>query len=100
MYTVNITFKVDHQVFDEWLLWMQNTWIPLVTSLNGKGETSLSKLLGHDDEGGVTLVFQLFLPSRGLLNSYLEIRQSKLHNLIAEKWGEDVLFFQTVLERI
>lgn len=100
MYTVNITFKVSHTVYDAWLAWMQETWIPMLFPGDDKADHRLSRLLGHPDEDGVTVVFQMFLPSRGFLNQYLEIRQQKLHKNISDKWGEHVLFFQTVLEEI
>lgn len=100
MYTVNLTFKVPTRLVDEWLTWMQKTWQPdLIDTCAAEG-TQLFRLLGHDDEHGSTLIYQLFLPSKALLNRYFENHQDGFHQHIREKWGDDVLFFQTVLERI
>lgn len=100
MYTVNITFKIAHKVLDSWIVWMKKEWIPMLVKNDEKVNYRINKLLGHDDEDGVTVVFQLSLPSRGYLNRYLELHQAAFHKDISEKWGEDVLFFQTLLEEI
>lgn len=99
MYTVNITFRVPHHLLDEWRSWMHDEWQPKVSQISPGSAFRLHRLLRHDDEHGTTIVFQLFLASRALLNSYLESKEAPLHQLMTDKWGENILFFQTILEQ-
>lgn len=100
MYIVNITFKVPHELYDEWLTWMQSTWRSYIVESSEKTVHQLHRLLGHDDEHGITMVFQLHFASRALLDNYLGNREAAIHQSLRDKWGESVLFFQTVLERV
>ena len=100
MYTVNITFKVPHDLYGEWIEWMQKEWQPKASESCAASGFQLLKLLGHDDEHGATVVFQMHLPSRALLNSYHEVREGALQQLMKDKWGNNILSFQTVLEQI
>ncbi len=100
MYTINITFKVPLEIYDEWLSWMQRSWQPLLSETIDNTGFQTHRLLGHDDEHGITTVFQLQLPSRAILNQYLENKEAALQQHIIDKWGENVLFFRTILERL
>lgn len=100
MYTINITFKVPHDIYDEWIIWMQQTWQPKIFESIDEADLQIHKLLGHDDEHGATAVCQLRLSSRAMLNQYLENKEAYLQQYIVDKWGESVLFFRTILERI
>lgn len=100
MYTINITFKTDHDSYEEWLTWMNREWLPQMRESCDGAAFQLHKLLGHDDEEGTTSVLQIYIPSRAILNSYLINKQNSLQQQIAQRWGTKVLFFQTILEKI
>lgn len=100
MYTINFSFKIEHEIFDDFQEWLQNDFISETIKENHFSGFHLFKLLGHDDEHGKTLVLQLIVSSRAILNSFIENRESALKNHIVEKWGDHVMFFQSVLERV
>lgn len=100
MYTVNITFKVDHDIADAWTEWMKVDALPKLSADCDGAACHLHALLGHDDEEGTTFVLQLLLSGEQALNDYQANQQRDLHDAIAVRWGEKCLFFQTVLKRI
>ncbi len=79
---------------------MQQSWQPEISESIDGADFQMHRLLGHDDKHGTTAIFQLYLPSRALLNQYLENRETTLQQHIIDKWGENILFFRTILERL
>ncbi|MCO6497238.1 MAG: DUF4286 family protein [Chitinophagaceae bacterium] len=100
MYTLNITFKVEHNVFDDWYNWMREDFINGFHTLQDIENTQLNRLLGHDDEHGVTAVLQVVFLSEDELRKYLDNYQDEFARKVSERWGERVVFFQTAMKKI
>lgn len=100
MYTLNITFKVDYTIESDWLDWMQDGFLTEFALACGYDDFRLHSLVGHDDEDGRTFVLQMYIPEAEALDQYLEKQQQSVHQRIVTRWGDRVLFFQTVLKRV
>lgn len=100
MYTVNITFKVEHPQFESWKEWMNKEFSNEFFSACKPVFRQLHQLLGHDDVHGTTAVLQIGFDSEELLGNYLTLCQGVMAEKIVERWGETVLFFQTILKKV
>ncbi|HRN72188.1 MAG TPA: DUF4286 family protein [Ginsengibacter sp.] len=100
MYTLNMTFKVEHDIYPEWKEWMDAEFIPAFLSLGDIAHTQLHQLMGHDDEQGTTMVLQVGFRTEGELRRYLDNFQSEFHGKVFDLWGEKAVFFQTVMKQI
>lgn len=100
MHTINLSFKVEKEVVPTWKKWMDSDAIPYLASRINGSSGKLHELMGHNDEYGETYVLQIHLPSQTNLEDYLKNHQKNFHEFIFTRWGESVLFFETVLKEI
>lgn len=100
MYTLNISFKVDHEIENDWLDWMKGNWLMKVSQSLEGSSYQLHSLIGHDDEQGKNFVLQYYVESSDLLNKYLRDDQSDLQQQIITRWGDRAVFFQTILKKV
>lgn len=98
MYTINISFKIEHPIADEWVAWIMKIFIPGIKE-SGFSNCSLSSVIGHDDEFGATYVVQFNIRTEEKLTEYHDKLQHKFHQQLIHKWGERALFFETTLKK-
>ncbi|MDP4283277.1 MAG: DUF4286 family protein [Bacteroidota bacterium] len=100
MFIYNITSKVDHAVLDEWLQWQKEIYIPGAMETGFFYEHRFYQLLEHDDEDGKTFVVQFLAKSRNDCDKYLQSIAPFLNKKSFEKWGDYVVYFQTLLQNV
>jgi|GEM_PF-3066487 len=99
MYVVNLSFKVGHDTVNDFKNWLKEIFIPEIQRVNHFSEAHIYRLLGHDDEHGITMILQLMAPSKAIVNAFIENSRQKMNNSISGKWQDKVLYFQTILEK-
>ena len=62
MILYNTTIKVEQTIHEEWLEWMQQTHIPAYIATGLFLEYKLCRILGDDDEHGITYALQFLCP--------------------------------------
>lgn len=99
MILYNVTAAVDDSIHDEWLDWLQNIHIPEVLSTNRFTECKIYKVLLNRDEG-TSYSIQYFAESMAELQLYEALHADELRKKHSSKFGDKVMTFRTVLERV
>ena len=98
MFIYNVTTNVGWHVHDAWLEWMKEEHIPAILATKCFVEYKLLKLHEQDETEGPTYIVQYFAESKALYNRYIELHAAGFRKEIAEKWGENIYAFRTLLE--
>ena len=98
MVICNTTISIDNAVVDEWISWMNATYIPLLKNTDSFIDVYLLKILSTQDQGGTS--FALMMLSRDM-KTYTDFetkhaqKLDQIHNL---KYGSQFVSFRTMLE--
>lgn len=98
MFIYNVTTKLDWQVHDAWLRWMLDVHIPEVLGTGCFERHQLVRLLDMDETEGPTYAVQYYATSRAQYNRYTTLYAPALRQSVADKWGQQVLSFSTLME--
>ena len=96
----NVTIKIDNQVSDEWLSWMQEVHIPDVMATACFKSYKLCRLVGHDDDDGITYAIQYEAPSEDLLLIYQQEHAKELQKAHQQKFEGKYVAFRSLLRVI
>ncbi|MBS1745288.1 MAG: DUF4286 family protein [Bacteroidetes bacterium] len=100
MFIYNVTIQVIWEKHVDWLRWMQQEHIPAVMATNCFIDSKLLILHEVDDTEGPTYITQYFATGKAQYNRYVELYATALRKETAEKWGNSVFAFRTLLEVI
>jgi hypothetical protein len=96
----NVTVKIEHSIIEEWLDWMNKVHIPDVMATCCFKTFQLSRLIGYEDEDGITYAVQYEAPNMELLNIYQKEHASALQSAHQEKFQGKYVAFRSLLEVI
>ena len=99
MILYNITVNIEHDVEEEWKVWMRNVHIPDVMSTGYFASFKFFKLL-VDEPQGTTYSIQYFAESMEKFQAYESAHASRLQQLHAEKFGMKAMAFRSLLEAV
>jgi len=100
MFIYNVTTKVNWNIHDAWLEWMQQEHMPALIGTNCFVRYQLLKLHEQAEEEGLTYVAQYFAESKAAYNRYVELYAGKVSKEHADRWGDNFIAFRTLLEII
>ncbi len=98
MVLYNITIKIDHTAHEEWKQWMLNRHIPDVMATGMFAEYKLCRLLGDEEEDGITYAVQYLAHSRASFNIYQERFAAALQAEHAHHFSGKYVAFRTLLD--
>ena len=98
MFIYNITIKVESNIHQEWLAWMDQVYTPAMMDTGKFERHQLLRLREIDDSDGPTYALQLFLESKAGYNAYKAIHEAKINRLQHDAWGDKMLCFSTLME--
>jgi hypothetical protein len=98
MLIYNITMQTEWQIHDEWLLWMNNTYVPLAMGSGCFEKYQFMQLLEVDDTEGPTYALQLYATSKADYNRYLELHLPQIEQQSFEKWEGSLVSFATLMK--
>ncbi len=98
MLIYNITLKINWTIQQKWLAWMKEIYITTIMNTGCFISHQWVRLLDIDEEEGPTYALQLYAESRKMYNVFLETYLPHTEIMHYEKWGNDVLFFSTLME--
>lgn len=98
MIIYNITTKVEHKSQEEWLQWMQQSYIPHLMESGYFEGYQFARLLGVDESDGPTYALQLSLANRLTFNLYQQKMALGHQTMLHSRYGERALSFRSVLE--
>ncbi len=101
MYLYNVTVNVDPELVMEWIDWMKNDHIPKMLATKRFYDAKILKLLNEvPDATGVTYSCQYFAHTLTDVENYLNNEADDLRKDTAEKFGNRLVAFRTVLEQV
>ena len=99
MIILNITSQVAPEVQENWLEWMQTYYIPKVLSIDLFEDITIFKV-SMDQPMDPTFATQYKATSKEILQRYLNTEGPHHKKEMQDKFGEQVLSFETHLELV
>jgi predicted solute-binding protein len=100
MILYNVTVKIDLDVHDDWLNWMQEVHIPDLMQTGLFERHSISKVLLQDDSDGITYAVQYACKDMATLQKYMAQHAPRLQNDHNERYKDKYVAFRTILEEL
>ena len=97
MVIYNVTVKIDLEVHDDWLQWMQSVHIPEVLNTGYFTEYRLCKVL-PEEEDGITYSIQYSCHNMETLERYQQEFAPRLQQEHTERYKDKFVAFRTLLE--
>lgn len=93
----NVTTAVSHAVNLAWLQWMLDVHIPQVLGTGCFYKHQFVKMLEVDETEGLTYAIQYYAESQSAYDDYVNNYAGAFRNEIAEKWGEQIFAFRSLM---
>jgi len=101
MIIYSITYQVDESTVETWLSWMKDTHIVRVMGSNSFFRYTFQELIEPEHLPGVrSFNLQYYAHAMAHLHRYWEEDEQILEGALAEKFGESVQSFDTVMHRL
>jgi hypothetical protein len=97
MILYNVTYKVEHQVHANWLKFMQFEYIPAAMATNVFEEYKITRLLGVDEEDGITYAVQLLASSLEAYRIFQQHHALALSKRLQETFAGQYVAFTTLM---
>ncbi len=94
----NITTKVAPEIHRNWLVWLKDVYIPAYLATGCFYDALVLKLLGQEEEDGITYAVQFYARSVDDYKVFAEKHYSVLHMEMMATWGTDCYGFESALE--
>jgi len=100
MILYNVTVKIMIAFREDWEKWMRETHIPDVMDTGFFTEYKMSRILGEDEDQGVTFAIQYLCPSMEKFQEYQEKHAKRLQADHSKKYHNKYVAFRTLMEVI
>ncbi len=100
MIVYNVTVKIDEAIHEEWRSWMQKVHIPDVMATGCFTESKMFKVLGDDNEYGITYACQYWCKDLETLERYQEKFAPALQADHKKKYEGKYAAFRTLLQSV
>jgi hypothetical protein len=100
MLLYNVTFGVDKQIEEEWIVWMKSNYIPDIMKTGLFSDYKMYKVLTHDDETSVSYSVQCFSEGIEKVLKYLNDFAPALVEAHRLRFKDQHVAFNTLLEEI
>lgn len=101
MILYNVTLNVDEEINEEWLNWMKETHLPEVMATRKFISFDMYKIQNHNEnDKGNNYSVQYFANSLSDYRDYAYNFAPALKQKTLEKFGDKVIAFRTLLEKI
>ncbi len=98
MILYNVTIKIANEVHDDWLNWMKTIHIPDVLNTKLFLENRLCRLLGEDEQEGVTYAIQYLCKDMTTFQQYQTHFAKSLQEEHTQRYKNKYVAFRTLLE--
>ncbi len=100
MLIFNTTYKVSSHIANKWLVWIQEQHIPFMLSYKDFSIPQIAKIVGSEDEHGVSYSVQFQIENMDKLTTWHRQNATEFQTSFQKAFGTEVQFFSTVLEII
>ena len=94
----NVTVKVDHEIHNDWLHWMKRVHVPAVMETGMFIEYKICRLLGVDEEDGITYAVQYLCPNMTTYQLYQKKHAYDLQKDHTERYEGKFVAFRTLMK--
>ncbi len=98
MIIYNVTVKIDLDVHDDWMQWMQKTHIPAVMQTGLFLSNQIAKVLQQDESDGITYAIQYNCADMKTLQRYSADFAPALQKEHNSRYPDKFVAFRTLLE--
>lgn len=98
MILYNVTYKVDHDVTDDWLAWMRRVFIPQMMETGKFEEHKLCQLMGVDESDGLTYSLQFLCPNLITYQLFQQHDAYKLQKALSTRYRNKFVSFSTIMK--
>lgn len=98
MYLYNVTIKVELDIANDWLRWLQQVHIPEMIATGCFDSATTLRLLENTDEDGVTYAVQYRAPAKADYERYIAEFAPSMQQKGLDKWGEKFIAFRTLMQ--
>ncbi len=98
MILYNVTVKIDHAVHDDWKAWMCDVHIPEIMDTGLFHEYKMCKLIGIEEEDGITYAIQYVSPDMNSFQEYQEKHAARLQQDHMKRFENRYVAFRTLME--
>lgn len=98
MIVYNVTVKTESAIAADWLNWLQEEHIPDIINTGCFTHATILRLLEVDETDGPTFAVQYHAESKALYNRYIQKFADEMRKKAAEKWGQKIIAFRSVME--
>lgn len=98
MFIYNVTVKVDLDIHNDWLNWMRLEHIPEVMATGRFNDHRMLRILEQDESDGITYAVQYYARTIQDYFDYLENEAPALQKQTADRYGEKVVAFRTIMK--
>jgi len=100
MLIFNTTFVVSDRAYGPWLKWVREQHIPFMLEWEGFSKPQLAKVFSQDNQDGTSYSVQFHVDNLETLENWHIQHARSFEQKFAEKFGDEVIFFATILEII
>lgn len=100
MVVFNITINVDEQIEKDFLLFVKETWMPLLANETLFSDARICKVLVEEEMGGKTFSLQLSASSLSELETFEKNKFPIVYQVLHEKFMNKFVIFTTKMEFI
>lgn len=100
MLIFNTTYKVAGSITEKWISWVQQNHIPFMLADKQFSRPQIAKIVGSDDEQGVSYSVQFHITDMPSLMNWHKQNATEFQKHFQSAFGNDVQFFTTVLELV
>ena len=98
MLIFNTTYKVSSSISNNWIQWVQKYHIPFMLTNNIFTNPQIAKIIGSEDEEGISYSVQFKIADLQTLMSWHKTNAETFQHSFSKEFGNEVQFFSTVLE--
>ncbi len=96
MYIFNITTNISEEIEKDWILWMQETFIPAMLATKKFNKALMTQVQVDEEMGGITYSTQYFTDSKTTLEAFFTEDQPKIIQKHTKFKGQYVDFNTTL----
>ena len=100
MIIYNVTVSVDQEIAPDWLAWMKATHMPDVLATGCFTESRIFKVLGAEEQGGLTYAVQYMAKDMAAYERYQEQFAAGLQTDVLIRYPDRIAAFRTLLESV
>ena len=100
MIILNTTFVVERAIYDAFVGWLKELYVPAALATGLFSSSRLAQILSNDEPGVISIACELQGESLSECVRWHDETALLLRNDMAARWGEKAMFFTTYLKKI